>query len=88
MKYRWRSYSSLLSPLSAVDKIFKNFCKKIGVASIREYEEGPLRKAQENEALKYNYKHIIMQLRAELQLRRDTDVESEFVVCVCVVVRI
>ncbi len=60
-----------------MDKIFKGFCKQIGVANIREYEEGPLRKAHENETLKHNFKQVIMQMRAELQLRRDTDVERE-----------
>lgn len=47
MEGRQREISAAEERINAIaDRIFRDFCRKVGVANIREYEEEPLKEAQ------------------------------------------
>ena len=59
--------------LRIVDKVFAKFCEKLGVASIRVYEEQRLSKTQERAQKRQEYATQIAKLQAQLSLERSSD---------------
>ncbi|KJE94176.1 hypothetical protein CAOG_004858 [Capsaspora owczarzaki ATCC 30864] len=58
------------------DAVFADFCKTIGVANIREYEEKQLRVAQERAKRRVEFGNLQSRLRNQLEYERSRDTES------------
>ena len=77
----------------AVDRIFKAFCKSIGIANIREYEGKELRVAQERAKKKLDFLNVESRLKNQIDYERSRDTAAALKaakevcvpVCVCVV---
>ena len=52
------------------DRVFKDFCKKIGVKNIRQYEERELRTQQERLKKKVEYENQINRISTQLEYER------------------
>merc|ERR1712043_21465 len=52
------------------DKIFGKFCKNIGVANIRQYEEKELKTQQDKEKKKLEYENQINRITNQLEYER------------------
>ena len=67
-----------------VDKVFVGFCKKIGVANVREYEGESLAEQQKAMQKKAQFAEVIAKLQASIVHNKSQSSEKEVRVCVCV----
>ena len=60
------------------DEYFKSFCKKIGVANIRQYEERELVMQQERDKKLAEFEQQIDRINTNLDFERSKDTQSKF----------
>lgn len=70
-------FLTIRPPYSSRDQIFKSFCKKIGVVSIRDYEDGPLRKAKELSSTLTRLDEMISKIKADLEVAQSENIEGK-----------
>lgn len=81
MQQRNQTIEEIKQKMNTVeDRVYADFCKKIGVANIRQFEERELVLQQERAKMQADYDQQIDRITSRLDFERTKDTQGNFVI--------